>query len=123
MKPHHEPHDSFKDSRNSIDPDKTKLVISSVVRAVVWSCGLIVFGYTMALAIGDFKTAQAESFLRVDSKMLQLQTKVDKLHDDMAVIASNSWTISDMERYMNQHRWENRALNLSVEDPRKTKTP
>ena len=85
----------------------------------MWSAGLIIFGYTMAIAISDFKNAQAESFLRVDSKMLQLQTKVDKLHDEMAIMASNSWTVQDTERYLNRFRWENRNTPLVVPDPSK----
>lgn len=121
MRSHNEP--SKERELKAVDAEKTKFVISSLARAIVWSVALVVCGYTVAIAISDFKNAQAEAFLRVDSKMLQLQIKVDKLHDDVTTIAKNSWTVSDMERYMNQHRWENRGIQLNVGDPRTAKLP
>lgn len=118
MKPHYEPPE-----QPAVDPEKTKFVVSSVARAIVWSGGLIVFGYTLAIAISDFKNSQAESFLRVDAKMLQLQSKVDKLHDEVALMASNSWTVQDTKEYLNKFRWENRNTPLVVPDPAKVKNP
>lgn len=120
MRPHHDPSDS---KVQAVDPEKTKFVVSSLARAVVWSGALIVFGYTMAIAISDFKNAQAEAFLRVDTKMLQLQTKVDKLHDEVALMASNSWTVQDTKEYLSKFRWENRNSPLVVPDPVKSKNP
>lgn len=112
------------ESNDAINPDKTRFVITSLGKAGLWSMALVVFGYTVGTAIGDFKKSQQEAFLLVDAKFLTLQKDVtaitltmEKLHDEVGAVAKNSWKIQDMERLNNKFRWLNRGNPIVIPEP------
>jgi hypothetical protein len=109
-------------TNSGINPEKTRVTISSISRAVIWSGGLIVCGFTVGTAIEDFKKAQNDAFIRVDSKFFAIQMQLDKMQKEVEIVSKNSWTLSDMERYTNKVRWDNRTLNLSIPDPKEIMT-
>lgn len=48
----------------------------------------------------------------------RMEAKVDALTEQVAALRQEVWTLRDMNTWAGRFRWENRAIDLSVPEPR-----
>lgn len=80
---------------------------------------------TMLLTVGwkarDFVQIQADTARMQADATRETNSKLEAIRSELVSYSRDAWTLADMERWVGRFRWENRNLNLSVNEPRESR--